>query len=325
MKKQTKVWLCIAAFLVVVGCIFFGSVMTVLKWDFTKLSTVTYETNTYELTDNYKNISIVTTTADILFVPSDDGESKVVCYEEKNLSHKVTVQNDTLTVWVVNEKKWYEYIGTNFGTPKITVYMPPGTYAALNVKSNTGDVEIPKEFAFESMDIEESTGDVINRASASDGIKIKTTTGNIQVENISADTLNLTVSTGRVTVTDVTCTGDVAVNVSTGKTYLTNVTCAGVTTGGNTGDVSLKNVVAENILSVVRSTGDVTFDGCDAAEIFVKTDTGRVKGSLLTEKVFITQSDTGRVTVPETTSGGRCQITTDTGDIYITVQDNSTR
>ena len=40
MKKSTKVWLLIAACLVLVGSLLFVGVMTMLKWDFSKLSTV---------------------------------------------------------------------------------------------------------------------------------------------------------------------------------------------------------------------------------------------------------------------------------------------
>ena len=64
----------------------------------------------------------------------------------------------------------------------------------------------------------------------------------------------------------------------------------------------------------------VVLDGCDAAEIFVKTDTGDVTGTLLSEKVFVTTTDTGKVEVPRSVSGGRCEITTDTGDIRISIR-----
>ena len=62
---------------------------------------------------------------------------------------------------------------------------------------------------------------------------------------------------------------------------------------------------------------DVRFEGCDAGELSVRTDTGDVTGTLLSGKVFLVQSDTGRVEVPKTVSGGRCEIATDTGDILI--------
>ncbi len=299
MSKKTKTWLIIAAFLAVIGCIIFGGVMMQLKWDFTKLSTVKYVTNDYEITENYKNITIVTDTADVVFAPSETTTSSVVCYEQKNMAHTVTVRDDTLFIEVVDTRKWYEYIGITFGSPKVTVYMPQGEYGALCVKSSTGDVT-SDAFAWEE-------------------IRINTSTGNIRVENASAETIELSVSTGKVTVADVACEGDVKINVSTGKTNITDVRCKTVISNGNTGDITLKNVIAAEKFSIERSTGDVRFDGCDAADIVVKTDTGDVKGSLLSDKVFIARTDTGRINVPHTTRGGRCEITTDTGNIIMNI------
>ncbi len=319
MSKRTKIWLITASSLVLVGCIIFGGVMTVLKWDFTKLSTVKYETNVYEINEDYKNISIITKTADILFVPSENSKTSVVCHEPKNMKHKVTVQDGALVIETVDTRKWYEYIGINFSVPKITVYIPQGEYGTLLVKSSTGDVEIPKQFKFESIDISENTGNVNNCASASKAIKIKTSTGNIRVENISADTLDLSVSTGEISVFDVICESTVNINVSTGKTNLIDTECKSVISSGSTGDISLKNVIAAEKFSIQRSTGDVKFEDCDAAEIFIQTDTGDVIGTLLSDKVFITNTDTGHINVPNSVTGGRCEITTDTGNIKIEI------
>jgi len=320
MRTRTKVWLIIATSLVLIGSIIFGGVMSVLKWDFTKLSTVKYEKNDYEMREDYQHISIITNTADIVFAPSENSTTLVSCYEQKGNMHSVSVKDGTLEIKIVDTRKWYEYIGINFGTPKITVYLPQGEYGKLSIKSSTGDVHIPEVFKFISIDISESTGNVTNYASALEGVKIKTSTGNICVEDVSAGSLDLTVSTGKVTVSGVTCEGDIAVGVSTGKTYLSNIQCKNFTSSGSTGDISLNNVIATEKLSIKRSTGDVKFDGSDAAEIFIKTDTGDVTGSLLTDKVFITQTDTGNIDVPKTVNGGRCEISTDTGDIKISVK-----
>lgn len=319
MSKKTKVWLIIAVSLMLIGCIIFGGVMGVLQWDFSKLSTVRYETNGYEISDNYKNMLIITDTADIVFVPSENEKGTVVCYEQKNAKHSVAVKDGTLVIEIVDTRKWYEHIGIFFGTPKITLSVPQGEYGALSVKANTGDVEIPENFSFETMDISVSTGDVKNCASASEAIKIKTTTGDIRVANVTADMLTLSVTTGDVVAQSITCGSDIKINVSTGDTKLTDVTCKSVISKGSTGDISLKNVIAGEQFSIDRSTGDVRFDRCDAEEILVKTDTGDVRGSLLSEKVFITQTDTGRVDVPKTATGGTCRITTNTGDIKIKI------
>lgn len=318
MDKKTKIWLIIAACFLFVGCIIFGCVMTVLKWDFTKLSTTKYETNHYAITEDIKAISINTDTADIVFVPSENAENAVVCYEYENAKHTVTVEDATLIIDAKDTRKWYEYIGIHFRTPKITVQIAAGAYGALSASTDTGDIEIPKAFRFESIDIAESTGDVTSYASASDFIKIKANTGNIHIEGVSANAIDLSVSTGKITARDVSCEGALNTTVSTGRTELTDIRCNSVISGGSTGNITLNKVVAAEKISLERSTGDVKFDSCDAGEIFVKTDTGDVTGSLLTDKAFIVRTDTGRVDVPKTLTGGRCEISTNTGDIKIT-------
>lgn len=320
MRKTTKVWLIIAASLVLIGCILFVGVMSTLRWDFKKLSTVEYETNTYEISEAFDGISMNTDTADIIFAFSDDGKCRVECYEEKNAKHAVAVEDGILNIEVIDERSVYDYIDINFYSARITVYLPKGEYTSLLIHESIGDVEIPKDFTFKDVGIFLSTGDVDFCASASETIKIKTSTGDISVENISAGALELSVSTGKVTVSSVVCKGDVTVDVSTGKAYLTDIACKSVISSGSTGDISLDNVIAAEKFSIKRSTGDIRFDSSDAAEIFVETHTGDVTGTLLTDKVFITQTDTGRVNVPKTAIGGRCEINTDTGDIKIKIE-----
>ncbi|MBQ9805887.1 MAG: DUF4097 family beta strand repeat protein [Clostridia bacterium] len=320
MSKATKVWFAIATALILIGLILFGGIMGSNKWDFTKLSTVEYETNQHEITKEFKAISVNTDTADITFVPSESKSCLVVCYEQASVKHSVEVKDGTLSIKAVDTRKWYEHIGINFDTPAITVYVPRGEYGAISIQSSTGDVEIPKELQFESIEITESTGDITNYASASDFIKLTTTTGDIRVENISAASLSLSVSTGRITASGISCEGDVTVNVSTGKSVLTDVTCKSLISNGSTGDITLTSVIATERFSIKRSTGDVKLEGCDAGELSITTDTGDVEGSLLSEKVFIANTDTGDKAVPDTISGGKCEVTTDTGDIRLTIK-----
>lgn len=317
MRKATKIWLVTAASLVVLGLVVLSAVMAVNHWDFTELNTEKYETNTHEIGEAVHNISMKTDTADILFVPSEDGKCRVVCYEPQNAKHAVIVQGDTLTIHAVNEKEWYEQVGITTETPAITLYLPNAEYGNLFVEESTGDIEIPKDFRFANINITTSTGEVTNYASASEGIQVSTNTGYIRVENISADTLDLSVSTGSVTVAGAACEGDLRIKVSTGKTNLTDAVCRNVISRGSTGDIVLKNVIAAERFSIERSTGDVTLEQCDAAELFIETDTGDVTGSLLSDKVFFTETATGDVSVPKSTTGGTCEITTRTGDISI--------
>lgn len=320
MCKKTKIWLILAALLVVIGLIMFAAVMTAYNWDFTKLSTVKYETNAYEVSGEFRNIIITSDTADIAFVTSEDKKCKVVCYEPENAKHSVVVEDGMLTIAEINGRKWYDYIGISIGTPKITVYLPDAAYDELTIKEHTGDVEIPADFRFEGIDVSTSTGDVKNYASASSSIRIKTSTGDIHVENSTTDTFDLSVSTGSITVSNVTCVGDTKINVSTGKTNITNTKCKNMMSSGKTGGISLKNVIAAEKLSIERSTGYVRFDSCDATDIFVEISTGDVTGTFLSEKIFIVETGTGSIDVPKSITGGRCEITTSTGDIRLDIR-----
>lgn len=319
MKKATKVWLITAAALVLIGCVLFAGVAALLKWDFKKLATVRYETNTHEISEAFDCISINSDTADIEFVLSESGKCEVECLDEEKLRHSVSVEDGTLTIELIDERSVMDHvnIGMGVGSSRITVYLPKTEYASLLIRESTGYIEMPADFSFKDVDISLSTGDVDFGASASGLLKIRTSTGRIHTQNLSAGELDLTASTGNVTVSGVSCEGDVLVHVTTGKVNLTDLACKNVITSGNTGDIFMKNVLASETFSIERSTGDVAFDACDAAEIFVTTDTGDVSGTLLSDKVFLTRTDTGDVDVPKTITGGRCEITTDTGDIRL--------
>lgn len=319
MGNTTKIWLIVGAVLIVVGLVLFTVVMSLNHWDFSKLSTVKYVTNIHPITQAISDISVKTDVADIIFVLSETEDCEVTCYEEENARHRVWVQDGCLTVQVVNEKKWYEHIGINFGTPKLTVALPQAVYRNLSIEGSTGDTKLPQEFSFERIDISASTGNVTCFASAAEEMKIRLTTGDVRAENLSAGALDFTVSTGHVTASNIRCDGGVSVKVSTGKVRLNDVACNTLTSTGSTGDLILKNVTVADVLSAVRSTGDVKFDGCDAAELCVKTDTGDVTGSLRTDKIFTAETGTGRIEVPKTVTGGKCEITTGTGNIKIAI------
>lgn len=208
MKTATKTGLAIAGALVLTGGILFAGVMTALGWDFTKLSTVTYETNRHEIREPFDSLSMNTDTADIVFALSDDGVCRVECYEEEKANHAVTVEDGTLVIELTDERTLWDYtryIGINIGSPRITVYLPKTAYASLLIDEATGYIQMPGDFTFGEVDISLSTGAVAFYASATETMRIKTSTGDIHVESVSAGRLDLSVSTGKVTVWDVTC------------------------------------------------------------------------------------------------------------------------
>ena len=320
MRKAIKGLLIAATVLVLIGVLILVGVIAKNHWDFTSFSSADYETQAYEIHEDFENISIASDTADLQLLPSEDGICRVIVYDLTNVARDVSVQEGTLTIETQDTRNWYERIAFSFDASKITVYLPQSDYAALMIEDSTGEITIPKDFSFASIRISADTGSVACDASASGAVQIATDTGNICVENVSAGELTLAVSTGKVEVRSAVCEGAVDVTVSTGRAILADISCKSFRSEGDTGELLMEHVIVAEQILIARSTGDVRLERCDAAELLVTTDTGDVTGTLLSEKVFITQSDTGHIAVPETTNGGKCKITTDTGDVRITLQ-----
>ncbi len=319
MRKSTKIWMIVAGSLVIAGLILFTVTLALNQWNFNNFATQKYQTVTHELKEEFSNIKILSDTADITFLPSSDNKRKVVCYQPETVPFEIMVTNTLLTIDETNNREWYNYIGVNWNQPTITVYLPAGDYGFLTVTEHTGDIRIPKDFSFTSLDISASTGDVTCYASTVGETKIHLSTGHIVLENAKAGSLDLKVATGSTTLKNVECEGDVALKATTGDTMVTNLSCKNFSSNGTTGDIVFTNTLATEAFFVERSTGDVTLNRCDAQELFITTSTGEITGTLLSSKVFITETDTGSVEVPKSVTGGKCEITTDTGDIIFSI------
>ena len=320
MKKSTAFLLALATVAIILGGILFVIAMSANGWDFSKISTAKPETNSYEFEGNVTDISMSLDTEDVVFLPSSDGKIKVVCNESDNLKHSVTLQDGKLNVTRSDTRKWYNYI-FNFTNNKITVYLPTSTYASLNVKADTSDIELAQGLIFKSIDVSVSTGKVNCYSDSRESTKITASTGDVTIANKTAGSITLKTSTGNINLSNVVAT-DVSFSVSTGDASLNNVSCANLITSGSTGKINMTGVFVSSGISIERSTGDVSFSACDAADtakIYIKTSTGSVKGSFLSDKIFFYDTDTGKVEIPRTTSGAVCDIKTDTGDIKISI------
>lgn len=315
MSKKTI--LILSFTLIFLGAILFGGAMTMLKWDFKMLSTVKYQTNEHTVTEEFTEILISTDTARVVLEPSEDGRVSVVCHERIKAPHSVSVEGGVLRIEITDKRKWYEHIGLDLDAPTITVKIPEGEYGALTLRSKTGGVSVARGFTFASASVKTSTGSIRFAASVRGTLTVKASTGGIKLENLSTDSLDLSVSTGSITVSNATVTHDVHLDSSTGKTNLTALRCRDLISEGDTGDVSLTDVIASGKLKLETDTGSILLSRCDAAEIEIETDTGNVVGTLLCEKLFDAKSDTGRVTVPEPVGTSPCKIRTDTGNIKI--------
>ncbi len=282
--KKSKLMI-VAVSLVVVGLMIAAVGLWAVDFDFTKLSLGRLTANTYTIEEDFTKISVTTDISDVTVVPTDDGSCRVVCLEEVSYYHTVSVENNTLTVTLQDERMWYEHVGIHIGDfYSVTVYVPKKAYEDLTVTCSTADVDVQAGFSFGMADIQTSTGDIKWKGGMVNELFLSASTGDVQVDN----------------------TG-----------------CQNLTAKTSTGDIFLNSTVITQKLFAKTSTGDIQFDGLDAKTMDIHTDTGDVKGTILSNKFFITETDTGKVLVPTPADGpigdDICTITTDTGDISITL------
>ena len=235
----------------------------------------------YEI-DEFNKLNIDVDTADINFQVTTDGTRKVVVKEREKQYHTVNVENDTLNIKGIDDRKWYEYaFNFSWTDMKLTIYCPATDFADSVIKSSTGDINIPKEYNFTTL-------------------TAKLSTGNLKINSANINNLDVSVSTGKVTVE--TNSKDMKIRTSTG-------------------DVHLNNTIIENHLDIETSTGDVKINDSDAKTINIKTSTGDVRATLLTGKTFEVETTTGSKHYPESTVGaGLCKVKTSTGNIYISIK-----
>lgn len=348
-----KKWIVIAISLIIIG----GLILTITACSKNSIFENKLEEKTVEITDNFSEIEVHTDVADIILTVAEDGKCKVISNDHKKITYSASVENNVLKVKAVDGRKWYEKI-FNVRTPSISIYLPKSEFSSLTIdestgnitaasfdfgnvdiklstgdvklenitanqmkiKSSTGDINLNTVECAENLSIEVSTGDVHLKSVSCNNLSSEGDTGNITIENINANNASIERTTGKIGVTEANISDTITLEVSTGKCEITDVKCANLISEGDTGNIIITNVIADGKFDIERSTGYVKFDASDAAEIFVETDTGNVTGSLLTEKVFIVRTDTGKIDVPKTITGNRCEITTDTGDIVITVK-----
>ena len=299
--KKTKLLTILAASLILLGLVIATIGLVAVNFDFSKLTLAQLTSNIHTVKEGFTNISIDTDISDVRLELSEDSTCQVICMEEGNYTHKVSVEHNTLTITTEDNRMWYEKGGIHFGDfHSITIRLPQKAYKDLAVNCDTANVEIPKDFSFDWADI-------------------TTTTGDIKWQGSEVDKLSLGVSTGDILVKDITF-------------------CKNLTAKASTGDITLSNILVLGDLIAKTSTGDVLFDRFDASAMEVKTTTGDVTGTLLSYKRFTVYTDTGKFRLPPmpddkttlvitdkdgkelstlTPKYGPCNITTTTGDIYI--------
>ena len=259
MSKITKIWIIIAIFLILLGNIMFCGVMNKLKWDFTKLSTAFFEINEYEISEKFKDINIMTNTANIELVPSSNSKSLVVCHEQRNVNHSVKVENNSLIVEIKDTRRWYEHIGILVKTPQITIYLPENEYGELSINTTTGKVDVVNVNSQSDIKINVSTGKTNITDTRCKNMITSGKTGSIFLENvIASEKFSIRRSTGDVNFKDCDA-NDIFVNTSTGSVKGNLLTDKTFFVQSDTGSIDVPKTMSSEKCEINTSTGNINF------------------------------------------------------------------
>ena len=277
--KRTAIAILIAVLVVAIGGALVFAGLSAVHYDFQKLDRTVYATNTHSM-GMVRAIDIQCDTADVELVAEGEADCKVVCFENDQEKYAVDAVDGTLVIRPETGNRRWNLFGFAFKSPKITVYLPAGEYELLQAELSTGDLTADKALSFEKLTVELDTGDLTLNGVQASKVAVHGDTGDIRISDMAAETADLSLNTGRLVLANVVCAGDLR---------------------------------AEN------NTGDIRLTDVDGANLYLSASTGDIEGSIRTEKVFTARASTGKVSVPATTAGGRCEAETSTGDIRLTV------
>ena len=244
--KKSIIWIVTISVLLIAGIVLY-SLARLCK----------LETHEYEILENFKDIKITTDTADIQFILSEKPSSFIVCEEEKNANHSVTVKENTLRIEIVDDQKWYEDIGIKLRTPKITVYLGKSEYGNISLETDTGNILLDNIIATGKLATETDTGNVNFEACDASEVFIKTVTGNVLLDDVIT-TGKLTIQTDTGNVKFEACdASEVIIETDTGNVTGSFLTDKVVFAESDAGKIDIPKVIADEKCEVITDTGNI--------------------------------------------------------------------
>lgn len=343
MNKTKKICLIASAIAVALGICISIFICVITNFNPYKNTTVKFEEKVHLIDEKFENIKIDNTLCDIFIIPSEDEECKVVCHDEKKRYHTVEVIDNTLTINSIDSRKWYEefYFGFIFNwndSISLSIYLPKKEYTELYVNTFSGDINIANSFTFKNAKVESTSGDIKCSAKFKGDVKFDSTSGDIELSNVSANNISADTTSGDINISSIsadnisadTTSGEVEISYANAKDKLYADSTSGdlnildskaydIFLESTSGDVNMRNTVSLGNLKIESTSGDIEFYRCDGKSINFNSVSGDIEGSLLTEKLFLTDTTSGDISVPNCISDEQCRITTTSGDIEVTI------
>lgn len=255
------------------------------------------------INDAFSDIVIDCVRSKVVLLPSEDGVCRIQADESESCKLTAEVKNGVLNIEQKLKSKWnFSFIGFNFSAfkpYKLNVYLPESEYRDLSVNNVSGGAETKSGLTFMNAALKTVSGGIRFNASVRSSASFESTSGGIEASGFECELLKADCTSGGIRISNVSCgTADIE-----------------CTSGG----ITLTSVVTSGELSVETMSGGITFDRCDGGSIRAEAVSGSIKGSLLSPKVFKTDTVSGKISVPADGDGGICELETTSGKIEITI------
>lgn len=322
MKKSKKIAVFTAVGMIAAGLIIAFAAIAAMGFDLTKTANIDLNEKTYSLTKDFSKIYVNVEEFDICFLPSENNICKITCYENDKIYFTVTDENNTLTIERHDKRKWYEHIiNIYWGKPEIIVYLPQKEFESICIKATSGNISVPEGFIFKSADIQNASGAVKFSAETINSLYITTVSGSSFVKNISAKTIDISSTSGDIIIDSIKNNSEFIAKTVSGSINASGINCQTFNAYSTSGKINISHIIAEQFFQIESVSGNIEINKCDSDKIQIKTNSGDVTGSLLTEKIFFTDTHSGKIDVPKSFSGGECEISTVSGDIKFDICD----
>lgn len=321
MKKSVKILIIISVCFVAVGMLLIFAAAASVNFDFEEMSGLheTDETYTYDASYAVENIAIDVTESDVRLFTSPNGELQIKCIESDKIYHRIKIEDGTLYITRTDTRKWFERIFNIYLSEiSVTVYLPEGQYGSLDVKTVSGDVEAEGKATFNTAKLESTSGDVKLLSGAYENIVLTSVSGDIALYGVETKSVYVSSTSGSIDISDVSVAAAAEIKTTSGEIEATSLTAEQIGIKSTSGSVELEDTAALSLLKVETTSGDISFVSCDAGKLWLESVSGDVGGSLLSGKIYSTDTVSGRVSVPPSTvNGGECRISTTSGNIKI--------
>lgn len=318
MKNSKKLMSC-AVILTVLGLAFATAALALLDFNFEKLSAGSPITQTYEIRDKFHSLDIDGLSCNVTLAPSEDKTCRVVYSGEDVIFCTAEVENGSLKVKCTDDRKWYERLGISFRSSTVTIFLPGSSYDNLVITNASGDVAVQDDFLFRKAGVRAVSGSVAFFASVENELSLETVSGDLLLSGSSAGNISLKTVSGNLKCESAKAASFLSAKTTSGSISLSSSEFSSGELESISGSITLSLTRAKDELLARSTSGSIRLIGCDAGVLSLESVSGSVSGSLLSDKVFITESTSGKISVPASVSGGVCRVKTTSGSIDLSI------